>query len=69
MKRIFLDLPGWSFDVDEVSASVYQVVATDDEGHRFSKVGTDPEMLIAECRCEASNVRFGGSSIRPPLGN
>lgn len=65
MKRTFPDLPGWSFDIDEVSAGVYQVIATDEEGRGFTKVGIDPEMLIAECQSEASNIQRKSSSSRP----
>jgi len=53
MNRTFLELPGWIFDVDEVSAGVYQVVASDIKGHRICRVGTDPTALIEECRSEA----------------
>jgi hypothetical protein len=58
MKRTFPDLPGWSFEIDEVSASVYQVIGTDEHEHQIMKSGIDPEQLIAECRSEASNMLY-----------
>ena len=69
MKRTFLDLPGWSFDIDEVSAGVYQVIATDEEGRRITKIGIEPEMLIAECRSEAVNIHRNSSPNRPTSGS
>lgn len=69
MKRTFLDLPGWSFDIDEVSAGVYQVVAANEEGGRVTKTGIDPEILIAECRSEASNIHSNSWSSRQKPGN
>jgi hypothetical protein len=60
MKREFLDLPEWSFDIDEVSAGVYQVAATDRTGQRMSKTGVDPEALIEECRNEVRKLEKNG---------
>jgi hypothetical protein len=65
MKRTFLDLPGWSFDIDEASAGVYQVIAVDEKGHVISKTGFDPELLIAESRFEASNIRSNSLNSYP----
>ncbi|MFH1870117.1 MAG: hypothetical protein ABIG36_05790 [Pseudomonadota bacterium] len=59
MIRTLPDLPGWSFDIDEVSAGVYQIMATDKKGRRIFKTGIDPAALIEECRREVSN---GGTS-------
>ena len=69
MKRTFLDLPDWSFDIDETSAGVYQVVAIDKQGHLISAAGIDPEMLVAECRSEASNIDHNSPPCRLRSGN
>lgn len=62
MKRSFPDLPEWSFDIDEISAGVYQIIATDRGGHRISKTGIDPDGLIDECKREARSMNSGKSS-------
>lgn len=56
MKESFADLPGWSFEIDEVSAGVYEVTATDTSGHRLQMKGTDPDVLLVECRRIASQI-------------
>lgn len=55
MIKIFPEMPRWKFDIDEVSAGVYQVVGVDDEGHSISLTGTDPEDLIMKCKKHASD--------------
>jgi hypothetical protein len=54
MMRTFPELSEWSFDINEMSAGVYQVVASDRRGHRISKTGIAPDVLIDECRREAN---------------
>ena len=55
MKKIYPELPHWTFDVDEVSAGMYQVVGTDEEGHSVCVNGTDVDEIIRKCRQEAKN--------------
>jgi len=43
-------LPDWAFHVEEVSAGVYSVIATDRAGRTVEKKGIDPEALIMECK-------------------
>ena len=62
MKREFLDLPTWEFDIDEVSAGVYEVTGRDKLGHRVSAKGIDPESLFERCRKEASILSMTGSA-------
>jgi len=50
MKKTFSDLPGWSFEVHEVSAGVYEMTGADALGHRVQSKGTDYEALVSECR-------------------
>jgi len=57
----FPDLPGWTFDVDEVSAGVYRAVGVDESGRSVQATGTDPDRLLDECRSAAIDVlRAGG---------
>lgn len=56
MIKTFLDLPGWNFDMDEVSAGVYEVVAKDAKGHRISLKGTNLDEVIEECKKMARKV-------------
>ena len=53
MIKVLPELPEWKFEVDEVSAGVYQVTASDDNGRSFSSKGTDPDVLLEECRDQA----------------
>lgn len=45
---------GWSFEVEEISAGVYQVTGRDAVGHSVVATGTDPDALLAECEAMAS---------------
>jgi hypothetical protein len=56
MKKHFPDLPGWQFDLDEVSANVYEVVGKDKSGHLISAKGTDPDALLEHCRNDALRI-------------
>ncbi len=56
MSCVFPDLPGWIFEIDEVSAGVYKVVAKDQTGSRFSRTGTNVDMLVSECRNDVANL-------------
>lgn len=46
-------LSTWSFDIKEVSACVYEVVATDSVGRSARFKGTAPDLLLAEARSAA----------------
>ena len=39
------NFPDWLFEINEISDSVYKVVATDSEGHRIEFSGTDVDDL------------------------
>lgn len=56
MIRYYDDLPDWTFDIDERSAGVYCVIAINSSGNAITKFGTNPEILIEECRHEAINL-------------
>jgi hypothetical protein len=50
------ELPGWTFDVDELSANVFNVIARDSAGVRFEKSGTDADALLEEAEQYARKV-------------
>jgi hypothetical protein len=56
------DLPGWIIEVDEVSAGVYKITATDTFGRSVAKVGCDPDSLLADCKKEA--LLLAGTTAR-----
>jgi hypothetical protein len=56
MKKQYPDLPGWTFEMEEVSASVYEAVGRDRTGHCVSAKGVDPDKVIDECKQEARKV-------------
>jgi hypothetical protein len=60
MKQQFPELPGWQFDLDEVSASVYEVIGEDRLGHRVSAKGPDPDALLEQCRKDALRMVADG---------
>lgn len=41
MKKIFPELPDWTFELDEVSANVYEVLGSDRSGHKVATSGKD----------------------------
>ena len=44
------DLPGWTFDVDEISVGVYRVRGSNVVGMIIEQTGNDPEILLANCK-------------------
>lgn len=62
MKKVYDDYPGWIFEVREVSAAVYEVVASDLNGRRVARKGTDPHALLDECKQEAAALVRGAVS-------
>jgi hypothetical protein len=57
MKKTFPSLPDWVFDIEEVSAGVYEVVGRDRAGHIVSAKGSDPYQLIDECQDRAKKIK------------
>lgn len=43
---------GWKMTVAEVSAGVYSVVARGPGGRSITRSGTDPDVLLEECRVD-----------------
>lgn len=58
----FPELPGWTFDVDEVSASVFRAVGVDEAGRSVQATGIDPDQLLEDCRRAAMAMR-GASKV------
>ncbi len=56
MRKQFSDLPTWHFDMDEVSAGVYEVIGRDKAGHCASAKGIDLVTLLEQCRREARKI-------------
>ncbi|MBN2713729.1 MAG: hypothetical protein JXR97_15025 [Planctomycetes bacterium] len=57
---IFNELLDWCFDIDEVSAGVYQVVAKDSKGHLIEMTGVNPDKLLNDCKEKAIAVQDSG---------
>jgi hypothetical protein len=56
MKKVFDHLPNWTFDLSEVSAGVYQVVATHVTGCSILAKGTELDKLIARATADAQRI-------------
>jgi hypothetical protein len=56
--RTFDDMPGWQFEIDEVSMGVYEVIVSDENGDcRYSAKGTDPNALLQKGHQEALKLK------------
>ena len=56
MSRRYPEFPGWTFDIDEISAGVYELVAKDARGRTITKFSTDLERLIEECKRDVADL-------------
>jgi hypothetical protein len=52
----FKELPGWQFEVDEISAGVYKVCGKDKSGRNVEAIGVDPDTLIDKCKKSAMGI-------------
>ena len=57
IRRTFVELPGWTFEIDEVSAGVYSVRGVDEVGRSVASTGTDPDTVLSECRQSAAKIQ------------
>lgn len=55
----FAELPGWTFEVREVSAGVYRLTARDRDGRLIEASGEDPDALLAEAKATATRLDAG----------
>jgi hypothetical protein len=46
-------LKDWEFKIDEISSNVYKVRGVDKAGRSVERVGTDPEIILKECKDDA----------------
>jgi len=58
MKKSFPDLPGWTFEMDEVSAGVYEVVGHDVSGNKVSSKGIELDKIVADCKAKARQLHL-----------
>lgn len=56
MKKTYDDLPGWEFDIREVSVGVYLVHATDRLGRTVQGTDFDPDKLLERARAKAAEI-------------
>ena len=56
MKKVLDNLPKWTFDLDEVSAGVYRVVATHAAGCRIEIKGTEPDDLMERATTDVERM-------------
>jgi hypothetical protein len=56
MKKVISHLPNWIFDLNEVSAGVYQVIATHVAGCRIEAKGPEPDELIEQAKSDAEKM-------------
>lgn len=68
MSPTFPELPGWTFDADEVSANVYCAVGCDRAGRKVEATGTDPDAVIMKCRQAALELTTDLDHDRPDSG-
>jgi hypothetical protein len=54
VKKEFPELPGWSFEVEELPAGRYRIVGTEKGGKTFDMQGTDYDSLLKDCQEEAA---------------
>lgn len=47
-----LDLPGWTYQVDEFSPGGYRIDAVHIDGRSISRQGSDRDALLVECRAD-----------------
>jgi len=48
--QTFVDMPGWTFDLDELSVGVYGISVSDSTGRRYQAKGPDPDKLLRDAR-------------------
>ncbi len=60
MQKVFEDLPGWIFELEEQSAGVYALRANDIRGRSISAIDTCIESLVERCKAEARTLSEAG---------
>jgi hypothetical protein len=52
----FPDLPGWAFQLEEMSAGCYRADGLHDDGRSVSRMGTDEAQLLKDCADDARHL-------------
>jgi hypothetical protein len=52
----FDNLPGWNFEVREISAGVFKATASDRLGRNIEQTGINPDVLLDECKKYAQDI-------------
>jgi hypothetical protein len=68
MSPTYPELPGWTFNADEVSANVYRAFGRDRAGRTVEATGTDPDALIQKCRQAALELMTSTHRKNPESG-
>ena len=55
-EKTFLELSGWTFEIEEVSAGVYRVEGRDQDGRLVSHTGIDESDVIRRWRNHAARI-------------
>lgn len=69
MKKKYSELPNWVFELNEVSANVYEVVGTNQFGQKVYGKGLELNELIDKCKKNAEEIersrgiKSSGSSL------
>lgn len=66
MKKVFDHLPNWTFELSEMSAGVYQVVATHVTGCSVVAKGTDMDKLVELATADAQKVEIDVARKKRP---
>ena len=53
----FSDLRDWMFEIEEVSAGMFQVKGVDTAGRSVEASGTDPDTVLADCKKAAAEMQ------------
>jgi hypothetical protein len=63
MKETFEDLPGWTFEIREVSANAFKATGSDGAGHSFEFVGYNEEAVVEEAKGRARTILESGRTL------
>lgn len=56
IRRSFVEFPGWTFDIDEVSVGAYVATGTDVLGRKVETSGTDYDKVLDHCKRLAAEI-------------
>lgn len=63
MNRTFAELPGWTFQVKEVSAGMYKMTGESEDGRKVSTLGTDYDRVLEEATTDAAKASRPRTSL------